>query len=156
MHFRTALLAIIFFVGCQSTSPTSQSMADVRNKADHLTRSILEGWNTQDLDRLMSAFASDADVVAADGRYLVGREQIRSYYEENLRGPYAVLRLREPRITSSRHIEGDIYLVDADWKVFSPDSPSPVASPHGTSLLRCRAGSCVIVASRVMFPARVQ
>lgn len=156
MHLRTGLLPIAFLVACQSMSPAPQSMADVRNSAGHITRTILEGWNTQDLDRLMSPFASDADLVAADGRYWVGREQIRSYYEKNLRGPYAVLRLREPRITSLRHIEGDIYLVDADWKVFSPDSSSPVASPHGTSLLRCRGGSCVVVASRVMFPARVQ
>ncbi len=131
------------------------SQADAHTGAHEVIHAMLEAWNQHQPDALAQLFQQDGDLVAADGQQLTGRDPIRTYYEESLNGPYGVLKLRDIALTAVRAVGEDTFLVDATWKVYSPDSADPVALPHATLVLRHRDKGWCILASRVMLPTRV-
>ncbi len=131
------------------------AQADAELGAYATIQAMLDAWNQRDPDALALLFQSDGDLVAADGQRLEGRQAVRTYYEKSLSGPYGSLELRDVTLHAVRTIEEGIFLVDATWNVYAPDSSEPAASPSATLLLSYKEGEWHIVASRIMIPTRI-
>lgn len=70
-------------------------------------------------------FADDCDGIALDGSVLKGRAEIRAYYDENLSGRYANLRITDVEFDAPRAISGDVVMINGTWIVHDI-RPAPV------------------------------
>lgn len=103
----------------------------------------LEVWNQGRPEGLSRFYTEDGDLIAADGSRLKGRMAIEQYYREGPDGPYAELKLRNPKLLAHRSLSGEWTVVDASCEVHGTEG-EVIARPIGTYVGRKWTNPCVL------------
>ncbi len=134
---------------------TAQDEADIGRVLDDYMRLWTEGRAQACADLYDVA----GDLLAVDGTFLRGPDDIKRYYDNVMSGKYSGFKIRNLRTIGIRSLGQGVALLDASWEVHAPSddgsSSTVVAHPIGSLLVVHTNDLWKISAARLMVPMKL-
>ena len=96
------VLSLILELSSAAAEPTAASAEQLDNELNTFRAWLVDAWNKQDIDKILSKVEPDVLVTWQDGRVSHGREELRQYIEHMVRGPQSVVE----HVTANPVVEG--------------------------------------------------
>src|SRR6516225_7521864 len=106
-HILTSIL-ILTFTFTTAMAQSNQGATEVEEAITRLRAGLVDSFNHQDIDRLLTYLDTNAVVTWQNGEVCEGTEAIKAYYERMMKGDHPVV----AKVTSNpevlgRHFQGD-------------------------------------------------
>lgn len=115
-----------------------------------------DAWGRRDARGCAALFASDGDLIAADGEVCTGPDAVQAYYDRQLSGPYKDLKVSDMEVGAVRPLSPDTAVMNGSWFVHGLPGPGGHSRPplriRWTFVLRRDAGAWRYVVVRFMAP----
>ena len=133
----------------------TQDEVDIRSILDDYMRLWMKGQSRACAD----LYDVSGDLLAVDGMFLQGRDEIKQYYDDVTSGKYAGFSVQNLSIVGIRALGQDAALLDAIWEIHAPSdtgSPSSLVASVKCSLVVLQTDQgWKISACRLMVPFQV-
>lgn len=134
---------------------SAQDEADVRRVLDDYMRL----WSEGRAEACAALYDVAGDVLAVDGTFLRGRDEIKRYYDNVMSGKYSGLKVLNVQTIGIRSLGQGLAVLDATWEVHAPSddgsSSAPVAHPIGSFVVVRSNDLWKISAARLMVPVKL-
>lgn len=130
---------------------TAQDEADIRSVLDDYMRLWMEGKAQACADLYDVA----GDLLAVDGTFLQGREEIKQYYDNVMSGKYSGFKIRNLRTIGIRSLGQGVALLDATWEVHAPSDDGSSLTVVASLVVVHTNDGWKIAACRLMVPMKL-
>jgi uncharacterized protein (TIGR02246 family) len=105
-------------------------------KPEDVIPSLVERFNSRNLDAMMELYSPEAVFVANDGRTITGRSEFAALFQRDMN-------LGVPLKATVRHVfvGGDTAQIILDWAIHGKDSDGKLVHVHGTASDIMRRGA---------------
>ena len=131
---------------------TAQNESAIRSVLDDYMRL----WMAGQAQACAELYDVAGDLLAVDGAFLRGRDDIKKYYDKVMSGKYSGHQVRNLTTIGIRQLGQDVALMDATWDVHTPSGEGGasvvVANVACSLVLVHRNDAWKIAAARLMVP----
>lgn len=107
-----------------------------------------EAIGNKDGDAAAALYSEDCDIIGIDGAMLHGRQEVAEYYNVQLSGKYASLKMSDVSFDLPQRISQDVVIINGSWMVHGL-KPEPVRV-RSTMILRRDPDGWRYVATRYL------
>ncbi len=130
---------------------TTQNEVEISRVLDDYMRLWMEGQAQACADLYDVA----GDVLAVDGTFLRGRDEIKQYYDNVMSGKYSGFKIRNLRTIGIRSLGQGVALLDATWEVYAPSDDGSSSTVVASLVVVHTNDVWKIAACRLMVPMKL-
>ncbi len=130
---------------------TTQNEVEISRVLDDYIRLWMEGQAQACADLYDVA----GDVLAVDGTFLRGRDEIKQYYDNVMSGKYSGFKIRNLRTIGIRSLAQGVALLDATWEVHAPSDDGSALTVVASFVVVHTNDVWKISAARLMVPMKL-